>query len=161
MKKSCQSLGLPAHEESRGGRQLTAVGWCSDGVKSVMRPSAKRVWKLYLAIDDVLNHPTMSSKQLEVLVGHYTFLALVRRPLLAFMLSVYAIIQKDYRRPRQLWPSIIRELRWMRATCPLILCDLAAPVLCRVMVSDASLDGQGVSVDMVAEPEAADALRFL
>ena len=160
VKKSCQAAGLPTHDETRGARQLTGLGWLFDGEKSEIRPTAKRVWRFYLAIDYVLAHPQLSSKQLEVLIGHFTFLALLRRPLLSIMLSVYAFIQKDYRRPRLLWPSIIRELRWMRATCPLIVCHLAAPVSGRVVASDASLDGQGVTVAMVAPDEAAEALRF-
>ena len=48
----------------------------------------------------------------------------------------------------------------MRATCPLIVCHLAAPVSGRVVASDASLDGQGVTVAMIATDEAAEALRF-
>ena len=152
VKAECVRRGLPTHEEERGVRRFNALGWAFDGKERMLRPTPRRVWRLVIALRYILQHPYLSSKQLEVIIGHFTFLALIRRPMFSIMRSVYAFVKKDFARPRRLWPSIERELRWMASLAPLLVCDLSLPPLSRVCCSDASLDGAGVTVGLV-DPE--------
>ena len=103
----------------------------------------------------------MSSRQLEVIVGYFTFLSLIRRPMLSLMRSVYAYIKKDFARPRRLWASVQRELRWMASLAPLLVCDLSLQALSRVCCSDASLDGAGVAVGLIGTEQVSSACSYL
>lgn len=155
----CQRRSLPTHDEVRSSRQLEALGWLFDGEASEFRPTLKRAWRLYLAIAEILRKPHMSSKQLEVIIGYYTFLSLLRRPLLAAMRAVHSCAQREYRRPCPLWSSVLRELRWMRSLLPIAVCDQRAKVAMRVMASDASLDGQGVVVGYAPQGAVSELFR--
>ena len=117
VKSRCLELRLPVHEEVRGQQHMTSLGWAFDGKRCEIRPTATRVWRFYLALEHVvMTNPYLNRKQLEVLVGHFTFLALLRRPLLSITHAVYSYIQKGFVRPRRIWPSVLRELRWMRSS---------------------------------------------
>ena len=102
VKAECKRRGLPTHEEVRGERLFEALGWAFDGKECTLRPTPKRVWRFVLAVRFILDHTFMSSRQLEVIVGHFTFLSLIRRPMPSLMRSVYAYIKKDFGRPRRL-----------------------------------------------------------
>merc|ERR1712086_674839 len=56
----------------------------------------------------------MTSKELERLVGHYTFCSLLRREGLSVLCSCYDFIGGKFVRPRVLWPSVARELGIMQ-----------------------------------------------
>lgn len=137
------ALSPPTTRSGPLGRSKLWAGFF-DGEACEIRPTPKRAWRLYLAITEILRKPNMSSKQLEDIIGHHTPLSLLRRPLLAAMRAVYAFAQREYRRPRPLWSSVLRELRWMRSLLPIVVCDQRAKVATRVMASDASLDGWGL-----------------
>ena len=40
----CVRRGLPTHEEERGVRRFTALGWAFDGERRLLRPTPRRVW---------------------------------------------------------------------------------------------------------------------
>ena len=100
VKSACAKLNLPTHEESVGVTNLEVIGWQLDGRRLRVSPSRRRSWKVWLALDALLCARGVTSKQLEVVVGHFTFLATVRRPALASMHAVYAYIGKEFKRPR-------------------------------------------------------------
>ena len=104
--------------------------------------------------------PFLTSRQLEVIIGHFTFLALLRRPLLSLMGSVYSFCARKYVSKRLLWPSVVRELRWMQGLLPLCLCELASPMSRMVGCSDASLDGGGGCVAVIPTEEVLELSRF-
>ena len=98
-------------------------------------------------------------KEMEVIIGHYTFLALINRPALSALSAVY-------RHGRQLGtarhastdsvklhvtPAVVKELEWMQALLPLCICELRLPFHTTVVCTDASLDGQGVVTASVPE----------
>ena len=75
-------------------RQIDALGWSLDGEQCLVRPTVRRKWKLWISLSVALHRNSLSSKQLEVLVGHCTFLSLIRRQGLSALHAVYAYIQK-------------------------------------------------------------------
>ena len=140
---ACDKLGLPYHEQFHSSRTADLLGWSFDGVACSIRPKQDRAWRLWLALEEVQISPMLTSRQLEVIIGHFTFLALLRRPLLSLMGSVYSLCARKFVSKRLLWPSVVRELRWMQGLLPLCLCELASPMSGVVGCSDASLDGGG------------------
>lgn len=143
VRDECSRRGLPFHEDFSGEVEAEALGWRFNGVSKQIVPTARHAWRLHGALSVVLQSPRLRSDQLQVLVGHFTFLALLGRPLLATMQAVYAFCLKGYRRPQPLWDSVLRELRWMRDLIPLCFADLARPATPLVAATDASLDAQG------------------
>ncbi|CAK0867888.1 unnamed protein product [Prorocentrum cordatum] len=76
--------------------------------------------------------------------GHFAFIAMSRRPLLAVFSYVYAFSRKYFDRVMKLPPSVRRELRWAASLIPLAWADLWATWSPRVYASDASEEGRGV-----------------
>ena len=86
---ACEELGLPCHEQFHSSRTADLLGLSFDGIACAIRPKQDRVWRLWLALEEAQISPVLTSRQLEVIIGHFTFLALLRRPLLPLMGSVY------------------------------------------------------------------------
>ncbi|CAK0873437.1 unnamed protein product [Prorocentrum cordatum] len=82
--------------------------------------------------------------QVRQVVGHYTFLFMVRRPLPAVFSAVCRFIARAGGAPRPWWPSVRRELTWAMGVVPLAHSDLRARWLGRVLRADASERGRGV-----------------
>jgi len=85
-----------------------------------------------------------SSKDLERLVGGWTWVCLLRRPSLSAFGSVYEFMRRGFKRRTPLWPSVARELLCVAGLAPLLQMDLATPVAPTVIATDASLHGAGV-----------------
>ena len=100
-------------------------------------------WKIRLAIMEVLALGFASGDTVCVLVSHFTCRALIRRELLACLSAVYAFSRVVGSRHVQLWPSVVRELKW--ACCFIMLAgrDLSACWDVSVMAVDASSWGLG------------------
>ena len=94
VRRRCSQLGLPTHEVQSSTRKLTVLGWEIDGARRVLRPSPRRAWRLFFALDQALHLGRLSSKELERLVGHFTFVALARRCSLSVMGAVYSYIKR-------------------------------------------------------------------
>ena len=81
---------------------------------------------------------------MEVLLGHGTWLVLLRREVLAMLGSVYAFIKVAGATSIPLWPSVFRELSQLMSILPLLVVDLSAPWWPVVSCSDASPFGIGM-----------------
>ena len=102
------------------------------------------MWRLYKALTAILERPFITSKQMEVIIGHFTFIALCRRPLLSVMHAVYRFASAGVLRRQKLSTVAVRELTWMRDLHRLCFASLGRPPSPLVTASDASFDGQGV-----------------
>ncbi len=78
------------------------------------------------------------------LLGHWTWVLLLRRPALAALQHVYRYCETARWRRFTLWPSVRRELETLLALLPLLTADLAAPCFHRAFASDASEEAAGV-----------------
>ncbi|CAK0795370.1 unnamed protein product, partial [Prorocentrum cordatum] len=87
----------------------------------------------------------VSARDIEKVVGHCTFLALLSRTSLSIFRSVYTFIarHRDHG-TAPLWESVRWELEAFRNVIPLIRRDFGAPWSSKVMASDASFWGYGV-----------------
>eukprot|EP00971_Amphidinium_carterae_P273985 5437870-Amphidinium_carterae.1 len=74
-----RKAGLPVHDIEAPSTQSQVLGWCFDGEAGVVGPTANRAWKLFLALQELEKHPEVSGQQLQRVIGHFTFLALMKR----------------------------------------------------------------------------------
>ena len=74
----------------------------------------ERLWKLRLAIDELLQRKKVSGNLLEIIVGHITWTILVRRECLSLFSSVFRFIDKNQATPEALWDSVRWGLKTIR-----------------------------------------------
>ena len=123
----CARRGLPTHGKLAGYQKADVLGWSFDGVKREIRVSPARAWRLWLGLDEMLRRNHATSKEIEVLIGHFTFCALIRRCTLSTMSAIYAFASAGYLGRRRLWDSVSREIRWMRDVLVLLVGRLDRP----------------------------------
>lgn len=135
---------LPTHavEASAGGDTL---GWHFDEERPQVMMTPRRLWKLKMGIEELLDQGWASGKLIEKVVGHLTFAALLRRELLSCFEAVYVFIKKHYATKVRLWPQVRRELFWAKSLLPLVSRDLGAEWSPEVFACDASTWGRGVA----------------
>jgi hypothetical protein len=92
----------------------------------------------------LLDRGECTGMELAHTVGQWTWAALVRRPSLAVLSSVYRFIARAGHRCWQLWPTVRRELSVLMGVAPLLRTSLRAPVMPYTIATDASLSGWGV-----------------
>jgi hypothetical protein len=86
-----------------------------------------------------------TGKELEKLLGRWTWAILVRRPAFAVFSSVYRFAERARSRRWSLWPSVVRELRSIAGLAPLLFVKLSSPWAPRAWAYDSCLSGFGVS----------------
>ncbi|CAK0846614.1 unnamed protein product [Prorocentrum cordatum] len=79
------------------------------------------------------------------------FWRLVTSLVLSLLSASYVFVSKCHARRVRLWPSVRRELTWMRALLPLVWADLRGAWAPSVMAVDASMTGLG-AVERSANP---------
>ena len=84
--------GLPTHEVE-AGRGIETLGWKFSETEPVVKVTAKRLWRLRLATQELLREGRSDGRLIERLVGHYTFVGLLCRGLLSS--SLLCLIRKD------------------------------------------------------------------
>ena len=134
--------GLPTHPVEVCQDTL---GWRFNESCPRVQMNPRRLWKLRLAILQLLQDGWASGKLVEKIVGHITFAALLRREILSCLQAVYVYIRKNYHVHSRLWPEVTRELRWVASLLPLIHRDLSAGWGEHVHATDASHWGRGVA----------------
>ncbi len=135
--------GLVVHEEEKAEGSIKVLGWQFDN--TVLKPLPHRVWRVRLAIKQILMHGRSTGRQLEKIVGHAAFISLGRRESLSVFGETYTFIHRRYSYPHRLWKSVRRELQIYAAVCPLIWRDLSSPWSPTVHPIDASNWGLGAT----------------
>ena len=116
--------GLPVHEMGEARSDATVLGWTFDG--TTVGGSSKRLWRLQLATVGILQLGRATGREIARLVGHYTFVGLLRRPFLSVFQAVYKFKKKHWLAPATLWPTVVRELTMAMGLLPLLWTDLGA-----------------------------------
>ena len=136
-----QQLGLDTHEYSDDAECADLLGMHFGGGR--VSPKGDRRWRLYHALSFVMKKGRVNSKQLAIIVGHFTYSCMLRRELLSLMRACYTFITAEYKSPRRIWPSVRRELLWIQSLLCLVECDLHRPWSSETYVFDASPWGAG------------------
>ena len=87
----------------------------------------------------------MSGCELEVLLGHCTYLALVKRPLVSCFHASYRYVQSTYWSRSELWSTVVDELTHFRALTIFCFSQWWPPWFTEVFSTDASLYGYGLA----------------
>ena len=135
--------GLPTHPVE-AGVGLETLGWKFDERKPMVRVTSKRLWRLRLATQELLRVNKASGRDIERLVGHFTFAGLLRRGFLSIFQATYVFIRKEYTNMTLIWPEVRRELFWASSLICLVDRDLSAQWSTRIYATDASEYGRGV-----------------
>ena len=103
--------GLVVHEQSITSGVAEVLGVELDGSLMQSRATGKRRLRARQAISGLLRRGRCSGSALEVLLGHLTFLAMSRRPVLSCFHACYSFVQNNYLVSAPLWNNVIEELR--------------------------------------------------
>ena len=144
VKELCDMRGLQYHEleECQEGFEYLGMVGTSKGIISI---KGKRRRRLYQAIRHTLRRGSLSSRQLEKLVGHFVSQGLLRRECLSILRAVYTFIKRKFKQGAALWPAVVRELQWMKAMLPVMEVDIAKPWAEKLFCFDASEWGEGIT----------------
>jgi hypothetical protein len=143
--KLMNDLGLPTHDICDTCRTTDLIGWSLDGAAATIRPTHRRAWKIILAVRALQCNPRGSSKLIERIVGHMSFIALLRRESLSCFNSVYDYIRAKHHSPSHPIPEkVMQELVAFAGVVPLIWIDARAAWSEEVLMCDASTTGRGV-----------------
>ena len=138
-----RSAGLTVHEIEVGDEETQLLGWELRN-KGFLRPTRKRLWRLRIAVREILRRGHASGQQLERLVGHMTFVSLCKRESLSCFGEIYSFIRTFYTRVAPLWKSVRSELLKWDGVMPLIFSSLQTPWCPHIYAVDASEWGMGV-----------------
>ncbi len=144
--QALRDKGLVVHEEeSVSGHDgaIKVLGWQFNG--SQLRPLPHRVWRVRLAIQQLLRIGVACGQQLEKVIGHAAFICLGRREALSIFGETYTFIQKHYKWRHRLWSSVRRELQIFCGVLPLIWRELSMEWDPEVIAVDASNWGLGTT----------------
>ncbi|CAK0795513.1 unnamed protein product, partial [Prorocentrum cordatum] len=87
-----------------------SLGWHLDGDARVAGPSDKRFALVRRGVRALLRLRKVSGWQVEAVLGHVTFLFLMRRELLSIFHTVYRFVRESYMKFQRLWVGRVPEL---------------------------------------------------
>eukprot|EP00971_Amphidinium_carterae_P305868 6078462-Amphidinium_carterae.1 len=160
-KKVFEQRRLELHDESNTTTEVDALGVSLSAEHGCVRVSTKKFFKVWNAIGQLLRKGTATGLQLQMLVGHMTFLGLIERSCLSILHAVYAFVLKNGEQKVRLWPSVIDELRAFRSVMVLLSADWKREWSSTVLASDASEYGWGVCSATWAPAQVARVGRIL
>ena len=140
-----ESVGLQVHGREVRSDGIEVLGVVVDGQRLQTRPTSKRLWRVRQAITGMLQLRAVRGDDLRVLLGHCTYLGLVRRPVLCVFHACYRFVTKMNGESAPLWNSCREELVTFRGLLPLIVSDWWLPYNRWVQCSDASESGFGIA----------------
>jgi len=144
---ACQRWKLPVKMSKvvePSCRGVDVVGVEVDGIRHTVGVSAAKLSALINDTLHLLNSGFASGKQVERLVGRWSWAFLCRRPAFSAFSAVYRFIAVAGRSIFAIWKSVVNELLAACGLAPILHTYLAAPVLPRLVACDASSAGQGV-----------------
>lgn len=147
-----RGAGLPVHEVSGAREEAEVLGWSRGGR---VQASSRRLWRLKLATDAVLARNRASPRQVSRMIGHFTFVGLLKRPMLSVFDQVYHFARENDDEPKELPTFVSRELTWASALLPALWADLRSEWDPVITATDASEWAHGCTrrlalVDLVA-----------
>ncbi|CAK0895503.1 unnamed protein product, partial [Prorocentrum cordatum] len=123
----------------------SSLGWHLDGDSRLARPGSRRFGLVRQGVRALLRLKKIAGWQLEAVLGHITFLCLMRRELLSIFHVVYRFVRESCGKFQPLWASAREELVAFVGAMVFIEADWGQPWAPYVYASDASLHGFGVS----------------
>jgi hypothetical protein len=160
VKDALDAGGLSTHDVQTAQNSTEMLGLKFDGVRHELRPTADRLQRAHDCISAILRRQRVRGDHLEVLIGHLTFIGLVRRDVLSIFHATYSFIHAAYSSSRPLWPSVRIELLCFQALLPLLHTSWNRRVANLVAASDASEDGGGITMTNLSDSAVHDLTTF-
>ena len=157
VQRELESRGLMTHEAELGSFDYRALGFAIGGDPAETRLTRRKWWMLYHSLRAICDLDYVTSKMVEVLVGHITIAALLRRELLSALRSCYDYIAKGYTGRARLWSSVKHELLMIRGLLILLYSDNTAGWSTTVEATDACESGYAVVRTEWSEQEVREA----
>lgn len=136
------------------------LGIMINGLHREMSIQPAKMLKLLGQTLYVIHKQQCTGATLARLMGHWTWVLMLRRPLLSVIRYCYIFIDVYKGGTHALWPAVVKELYQLIALAPFIYADLSSPILDVLPASDASTFGNGV-VFTYTTPETSNALYQL
>ena len=144
LERKLGEVALPTHEAEAETDDLEMLGMrLHDGRAARTR---KRAWRLKLATEELLKVGFATGVQMASLIGHFSFVFLLRRPCLSVFCTIYQFILRAGVRRRSLWNCVRRELQATSGLLVLAFSDLSLQVQQQVYCSDACPQGWAAHV---------------
>ena len=147
---------LKVHETCE---KASASGIVLDGRRLETRAQEARLRRVRSAIGVALRWRRTSVCELEVLLGHCTYVALVKRPLLSCFHTSNKYVQSTYWSRTALWSTIADELTHFRALTIFCFSQWWPPWSTEMFSTDASLYGYGLAASDWTRDDVAEAGR--
>ena len=112
--------------------------------RHLLQPQANKMYALLAYTLHVLRTGETTGTELSVLVGHWTWLCMLKRSALGVMNGVYHFVTAYQFKRKALPPAVRRELWQLIGIAPLLMTDLSAGFSSTLHATDASLFGNGV-----------------
>ena len=109
--------GLETHEFQVLEGAGKALGTILDGEALETRLAPQRFWRVYQGLGYALQCRRLPGRVWEILLGHATFCALVRRELLSCFNCIYAFIRKNTTSPNPCGAQLVRKLLHSVVVC--------------------------------------------
>ena len=142
--KVLRGWGLTVHEIEEAQLSADFVGLHFNGAEGYVSIKPTRVCKIRSGIDELLRSQFCSGRVLQLVLGHCTWALMARREGLAILSSSYAFVHQNGDKFCRLWPSVRRELSWLRSILPLLRMKVNCGWAHEATASDASPWGYGI-----------------
>ncbi|CAK0909111.1 unnamed protein product, partial [Prorocentrum cordatum] len=100
--------------------------------------SRSRIWRIRRAFQFAAEADKLTGVQMRMLLGHYTWAAMLRRPLLSVFAACYSFAEKAGDMAWRPWATVRHELRLGAALVAMAFVDLRRPVAATALATDAS-----------------------
>ena len=147
------AVGFVYHEVVEPTRRLDLLGRTLDLELGTLRPSQKRLWRLWYALDELLARPALSKNQMRVVLGHLVDTLCMRRELLSVLCLSYSFVGTGGDDVLRLPREVCWELEVCRDVLLLVYVDLRREPCPRMYCSDASKAGYALHSSPVCPAE--------
>ena len=160
LREELTRIGFLLHEEAEPAADYELVGRQIRGRRRCLTPRPRRMWRLWLAIDEVCQVRHIAPSQLRRLIGHLVDHFSVRRELLSCLCSVYQFVGDGLGPPRELDTAVVSELRVAQGLLALAVSELGRSIATVAYCSDSSMRGFALHVTDTDPQEAWGAAQY-
>ena len=161
VQKHFNGLGLDIHELEVNDVLGVALGIAVHVGEFETRTEHHRWWTLKVALTALLQRQKVAGWEVELYLGHMTFVGLMSREVLSCFHTVYRFIQSAYWTREPLWPSVRAELVGFLGLMIFLRSSWTRSWLPMVYQTDASPSGFGVATSWWSRARVADVGRVL
>jgi hypothetical protein len=136
------------------------LGLQVEGATATMGPAPQELRELVLLTEQILQQDKASGRQLEKIVGKWSWFLLCNRLGFSVFSAVYGFIKSAGDNVKQFWPSVQKDLLLVCGFAPLLSVKWSQDWSGEVSAFDASLKGQGVSELVMPEEVVQSFLPF-